>query len=377
MRSHKMDGKRMRAHNAERVLRDLRSCGGTLSRADLARNTSLSPPTVSALVDELLRTGLVKEHGEGTSRGGRKPQLIRFNAGCGVVLGANIDANQVQLAVADMNGEMLQKLTVELPNDRRPKPVLRRVATAAQKMLRETGQTETPLLAAVVGAPGMTDVERGIVLEAANLEGWRDVPARDLLAGMLNVPVVVDNDVNLAAVGEQWKGVAAGAHDFVFISLGTGIGAGVVIDNKLHRGHRFYAGEISHLNVDFSEWEKDFGAAGYLETYLTETRRNKGRNSGRTNLDDETVARLGAAIANIATLLDPQLIIFGGRRATKDENLLARLQAVAARIAPNCPELRLTELGEDATLFGSIRVALEIANESLHQLMREHATTAA
>lgn len=375
----------MRGHNAERVLRDLRSCGGTLSRADLARNTSLSPPTVSALVDELLRTGLVKDHGEGTSRGGRKPQLIRFNAGCGVVLGANIDANQVQLAVADMNGEMLQKRTVELPNDRRPKPVLRRVATAAQKMLRETGQTETPLLAAVVGAPGMTDVERGIVLEAANLEGWRDVPARDLLAGMLNVPVVVDNDVNLAAVGEQWKGVAAGAHDFVFISFGTGIGAGVVIDNKLHRGHRFYAGEINHLNVDFREWEKDFGAAGYLETYLAETRRNKGRSKtqsknqskNQTNLDDEAVARLGAAIANIATLLDPQLIIFGGRRATTDAKLLSRLQAVAARVAPNCPELRLTELGEDATLFGSIRVALEIANESLHRRVLERATTAA
>jgi predicted NBD/HSP70 family sugar kinase len=217
------------------------------------------------------------------------------------------------------------------------------------------------------------------VLEAANLEGWVDVPARDILRETLDVPVLLGNDINLAASGEQWRGGGVGVGTFVFISLGTGVGAGIVIDGKIHRGHKWHAGEISHLNLDFREWDTDFGAAGYLESYLGGTPRagaSRARRVHAEEFDGDTITRLGVAVANISTILDPDLIIFGGRRARAQSNLLDSVYRVAAAVAPNCPEIRATELGDDAALHGCVRTALGVANESLLELLPS-ATTAA
>ncbi|MFN2453121.1 MAG: ROK family transcriptional regulator [Pyrinomonadaceae bacterium] len=375
-----MHPRRMRAHNSQRVLGAVKK-SGPLSRADITRETQLSPPTVSALVHNLLKAGLVTEQGEGISNGGRKPQLVSFNARCGVILGANIGSTSVHLCLADMTGEIIEKRSVPLPIDTRPRFVIRRLISTARAMLKDIVNARTPLLAAAIGAPGMTDLTRGVVLEAANLDNWINIPAREMLAAELHVPVLVENDVNLAAIGEHWRGGGRGVHNFVFISMGTGIGAGIVIDDKLHRGHRWHAGEISHLNVDFREWATDFGAAGYLESYLGAMPRKKTNRAPRRTADgafnDEAVLRLGAAVANLATIIDPELIIFGGRVAIAMPELLPRVHEVAARIAPNCPAIRGTELGEDAPLIGSIRAAMELANESLHKLMQNtHRATA-
>ncbi|MGH9943510.1 MAG: ROK family transcriptional regulator [Pyrinomonadaceae bacterium] len=378
MTGESMDARRMRAHNSRHVLRIVKKLG-PLSRADITRNTRLSGPTVSALVNSLLRAGLVEEHGEGASTGGRKPQLVSFNARCGVVVGGNIGTTAAHLTLCDMKGAWIESRQVPLA-DTRPKPLLKCVAGAIRALVKDAGCEHIPLLAAVIGAPGMTDITRGVVLEAANLEAWEDVPARDILSKHLNVPVVVDNDVNLAAVGEHWRGGARGLHNFVFISMGTGIGAGIIIDDQIHRGHRWHAGEISHLNVDFREWETDFGAAGYLESYLGATPQTRARRAPRRHsggLDEQGIARLGAAVANVATVIDPELIIFGGRVALSQPELLPRVHEVAAAIAPNCPEIRATQLGEDATLHGSVRIALNLANESLYDLLLDSATTAA
>ncbi|MGI9107845.1 MAG: ROK family transcriptional regulator [Pyrinomonadaceae bacterium] len=376
--SESMDARRMRAHNSVHVLKIVKK-SGAVSRADITRKTRLSTPTVSALVTNLLRAGLLEEHGEGTSNGGRKPQLVSFNARCGVVLGGNIGTTAAHLTLNDMNGERISRERVQLA-DTRPHPLLKCLTGAIRQMVKSAGCGHIPLLAVVVGAPGMTDMNRGVVLEAANLEGWENVPARDILHKTLRVPVVVDNDVNLAAIGEHWRGGGRGIHNFVFISMGTGIGAGIVIDDKIHRGHKWHAGEISHLNVDFKEWNTDFGAAGYLESYLgapprTGAKRALRRHSGQ--LDETAILRLGAAVANIATIIDPELIILGGRVALTHPESIASVHKVAARIAPNCPEIRATQLGEDAALLGSVRVALDLANESLHELLLDSSPAAA
>lgn len=366
----------MRAHNAQQVLKSVRR-SGPVSRADLSRSTSLSAPTISALIDSMLRAGLVEEHGEGDSSGGRRPQLIRFNSRWGVVVGVVIATTTVQFAVADMDGHILRKETVALAADTRPKAVMRRIAASIKTLLKGISDR---VLGVAVGAPGMTDVERGVVLEAANLDGWQEVPVREMLGQLLGVPVAVDNDVNLAALGEQRAGCARGVRNFVFISLGTGIGAGVVIENQLLRGQRWHAGEISHLNVDFREWDTDFAAAGYLESYVGATPRTRAKRAPRRSsgtLDDEAVLRLGAAVANIATILDPELIVFGGRVAlAAPPEILERVWEVAARIAPNCPDFQLTQLGEEASLHGSAHLALTFANETLRELLEQPSAVA-
>ncbi len=379
MLTENMHPRQMRIHNLQRVLKAVRK-SGLISRADITRNTQLSSPTVSALVNGLVKAGLVEEQGEGTSNGGRRPQLVSFNALCGVVLGANIGSTSVQLRLADMNGEVIEKRNVSLPIDTRPRFVLRRIATTVRSMLKNLADSRTPFLAVVVGAPGMTDLSRGVVLEAVNLDQWVNVPVREMLSVALGVPVIVENDVNLAAVGEHWRGSAQRVRNSVFISIGTGIGAGIIIDDKLYRGHRWHAGEISHLNVDFREWNADFGAAGYLESYLGAPTRKKTNRAPRRSsgaMSDEAILRLGAAVANIATIIDPELIVCGGRIAISMPELLPRVHEVAARIAPNCPAIHCTELGEEAPLAGSIHTALELADESLHKLLAASSVAAA
>ncbi len=365
MKTLPMDARRMRRHNSEQVLRIVRDLG-PLSRTEIGRFSKLSAPTVAAVVNDLLRVRMVEESGEGKSTGGRRPQLVTFNARFGAVVSGIIGATSVRLVLADMTGQWIGKRVLPIDGDSRPEPLLGRVARAIEEFKADELGAGVPLLAAAVGAPGMTDMARGVVLEAANLDGWVDVPAREKLERDLGVPVTVDNDVNLAAIGEHWKGGRSGERSFVFVTLATGIGAGIVLDGKVYRGHRWFAGEISHLNVDFREWETDFGAAGYLETYLggaPPASRAARRRLGA--LDDEGVLRLGAAIANIATVVDPESIVLGGRVAVSHPELIGRVHEVAKRIAPNCPELGLTALGEDAPLYGGVRLALDHVDELL------------
>ena len=360
----------MRLHNSDHVLRIVKRLG-PLSRTEIAKQSKLSLPTVGAVINDLLLAGMVEEFGAGESTGGRKPLLVSFNPQCGAVIGGNIGATSARLVLADMRGEWLVKRLVQFDGETHPKPLLQRVIEAAKKMCKEELGSKTPLLAVVIGAPGMTDIKRGVVIEAANLDGWVNVPVGDILEKKLGVPVIVDNDVNLAAVGEHWQGGGRGLHNFVFIMMGTGIGSGIVIDNKIYRGHRWHAGEISHLNLDFREWETNFGAAGYLEAHLSPKQQKQSRKlqHPQDTLNDEALIRLGVAVANIATIVDPEAIIFGGRIAISQQEMLSRVSEVAKKIAPNCPKICLTELGEDAPLYGSIKIALNHAEESLHEVL--------
>jgi len=151
------------------------------------------------------------------------------------------------------------------------------------------------------------------VIEAAHLRGWVDVPLRDRLQGRFNAPVRVDNDANMAALGERWLGSARDIDDFVFIAIGAGVGAGVVVGGRLHRGHHWYAGEISRMNLDHRDWQVDFGQSGYLEqrvgaggpsgwkAVFDDVRRG---NAAAQAVVDELAIYLGTAVGNITTVLD-------------------------------------------------------------------------
>lgn len=379
MKTLSMDGRRMRLHNSEHVLLIVKT-RGPLSRAEIARQSRLSAPTVAAVISDLVRAGMVEESGEGESTGGRRPQLVSFNSRFGAVIGMNIGTTAVRLVLADMRGEWLAKREVRLEEETRPKPLLRKVADAVTAMCKEELGSNTPVLAMMIGAPGMTDMTRGVVIEAANLDGWVNVPVRETLEQKLGAPVIVDNDVNLAAIGEHWQGGARGLHNFVFIMMGTGIGASVVIADRIHRGHSWNAGEISHMNLDFSKWETDYGAAGYLETQVGARPRKQTKRSPRLHddiLDDQALILLGAAVGNIATIIDPEAVFFGGRAAVSQPEMLNRVAEVASKIAPNCSRILLTELGEDAPLFGSVKLALDHVEESLQDILASKTAAAA
>ncbi|HKW00675.1 MAG TPA: ROK family transcriptional regulator [Vicinamibacterales bacterium] len=346
--------------NRQRLLEAIRRLG-PISRADLAKRTHLSPPTVSALIEELVgEAGLLREVGVGTSSGGRPPILLEFNADYGCLVGVDIGSRDVRFALADLQGRVLAR-DQQRTRTESADAAVDQVLHGIDALFRKSGRDARTLFSIGISAPGMTDVTTGRVIGATNLPGWTNVPLRDLVQARFKVPVQVDNDANMAALGERWQGVAQGSDNFVFVALGAGVGAGIVIGGRVHRGHHWYAGEISRMTLDYREWQVDFGERGYLETRI-----------GADAAIDELPVLLGAAIANIVAVLDPALVVLGG-----GQQLVEPIQRVVARIVPNAPAIETSTLGDDAPLLGAVSSAMEAAEARLFAIAGSPGVSAA
>jgi glucokinase len=380
-----------RSLNRQRLLEAIRRLG-PVSRADLAKRTRLSPPTVSALVEELVGgVGLLREVGVGASRGGRPPILLEFNAEYGTLVGVDIGSRTLRFALADLQGHVLARHDERTRADSCP-ATIDQVLAGIETVLGRAGHDPRKLFAIGIGAPGMTDVTTGRVISAANLAGWTDVPLRSIVESRFKAPVRVDNDANMAALGERWQGVARQASDFVFLALGAGVGAGVMIGGRLHRGHHWYAGEVSRMTLDFREWQVDFGERGYLESRISAAaipewaharpiveRAGHDREAAMRLIIDaahagdgqaasvleELAVFLGSAVANIVAVLDPALVVFGGGLSHAGDLLVGPVRRVVSRIVPNVPALLISALGDEAQLMGSVYSAMELAETRL------------
>ena len=364
--------------NRQRLLEAVRR-SGPISRADLAKATRLSPPTVSALVEDLLHeVGLMHEVGMGTSRGGRPPVLLQFNGEFGYLVGVDVGSRTLRVALADLQGKVLARRQV--PTDPAGGvAIVDQLCAVVREVFATTRRDPAKLYAVGVGAPGMTDVHAGRVIRAVNLAGWVDLPLRDLVEARLGAPVRVDNDANMAALGERWQGSARRVSDFVFLALGAGIGAGVVVGGRLHRGHHWYAGEISHMNLDMREWQADFGDRGYLESHVGAAAIAESQHADAATIItaaragdaramaviDQLAVYLGTAVANIVAVLDPALVVFGGGLSHAGDLLIEPVRRVVARIVPNMPSIGISSLGDDAQLMGAVYSAVETAETRL------------
>lgn len=383
--------------NRQRLLEAVRR-SGPISRADLAKATRLSPPTVSALVEDLAHeVGLLREVGIGTSKGGRPPILLQFNSEFGYLIGVDVGSRTMRVALADLQGKVLARHQVATDTIGGGDAIIDQLCAGVDEVFARARRDRRKLYSVGVGAPGMTDVNTGRVISAVNLPGWVDLPLRDLIEARLNAPVRVDNDANMAALGERWQGSARRVNDFVFLALGAGVGAGVVVGGRLHRGHHFYAGEISHMNLDYREWEADFGERGYLESRVgaaaipewhharplvqdvagpgqdraaavaTIIAAARGGDARASAVIEELAVYIGTAVANIVAVLDPALIVFGGGLSHAGDLLVQPVRRVVSRIVPNMPSLEISSLGDDAQLVGAVYSAMEAAEARLAQ----------
>jgi len=260
----------LRYTNAQSILKLLRECG-SCSRADLVRASGLSAPTVTNVVKDLLSNNLIEPLGEGESSGGRPPDMIRFKAERGCLLALEISAESISFLLTDLNGSELATQKFSLAKRRTtPEAVCGYIAEELRVLFRKQKKTKEQLLAVVVGVPAITNVEAGNVLSISTLEGWRSVPLRAMLTKIVNCLVIVENDVNLAAQGEQYCGAAQQEKDFVLINIGTNVGAGIFLGGKIHHGSQWSAGEIAYLRLpSISRRQPTIHEFGELETVLT------------------------------------------------------------------------------------------------------------
>ncbi len=394
MRTPTATGARHAAHlrglNLERALLVAMDRQGPFSRAELIRETALSAPTVGSLTADLIRRGLFRDLGTGPSRGGRRPSFMEFNDRYGFVAGIHIESSRFTLAVADLRGEIIARHRVDPTTDRRPHALLPQVASELRALLRLARVPIRRLLAVGAGVPGAVDPGHGVVIALApNLKGWSQVPVSAILGKALGAPVLVENDVNLAILGERWRGVAKGHDTCAFITVGTGIGAGIVVKGELHHGHHFQAGEIALMCMGPQFVGTDFGAKGCLETLVglqaLEARWSRHASPARDAdarmrelvqsakagdrralaILDEATTLIGIAAANLNLTLDPSLIVLGGALIAHAPHLIDDIRRIVGRIVLTPSGIMESTLGEEAPLWGSV---LHSVTEARHRL---------
>lgn len=378
----------MRAVNSRELLRLLRQ-HMPCSRADLVRISGLTAPTVSSAIEGFQRRGLVRFTGAGRSKGGRPPRILEFNSRYGCVFGADIGGSSVRLALADLSGKIIGRVNETVPESGTPSEVATLIALAMDRLLGEHGIAPEKVLQLAAGAPGITDVRKGRVLSAPNLHGWHDVPLAELLQDKTGISTTVENDVNLGAVGEGCCGVAGQADNFAFVAIGSGVGAGIVVNGALLHGARWSAGEIGYMQVPglpsqalrvdgLGVLEGAIGGEGIKHAWLVcaNGRRNQMQELLPTEIFDlaasgdacaqrilhSTAEHLAAAIVNMSLVLDTPLVVLGGGIGSHPVLVEATRKAIARNEFAR-PEVIASSLGQDAQLHGAVWLAIQTAEQ--------------
>jgi glucokinase-like ROK family protein len=372
------------------VLRLLRD-GGPRSRAELVDAVGLSRSKLSVDIDRLIERGLVDTVGPAASRGGRRSSLVRI-AEATRFLGIDIGATTLDLAVTDGEMRVLARVTEHTDLRRGPATVINQALELVNKLRADTGTTR--FTGAGVGVPGPVSFREGVPVSPPFMPGWHRFPLRETLATELGCPVLVDNDVNIMALGEMHAGIARTFDDFLFVKIGAGIGCGIVAGGQVYRGATGSAGDIGHTSVDPNGpvcvcgnsgcLEAFFGGAALTRDALAAARSGRSphladrlREAGAvTPVDVSTAAtdgdpyamglvrdgarRVGQVLAGLVSFFNPGLVVIGGGVAGMGHALLAEIRAVVYRkslpLATGDMPIALSEMGDQAGLVGAARL---------------------
>ncbi len=370
----------------------------------LAQILDFDPAELQRVLHPLSKQGLLKKDGS----------FLRLNPGYGRVVGVDMGASHLHFALSDYNGKILLEADQKIPPEEGPRKITERIKEGIRSIAHAGATSSSPsargarlqhsrlnlnhtqtLRAIAIGVPSPVDVKRGEVSFANNLPGWRKIPLGQELEDEFQVPVFLENDANMAATGEHWRGAARNAGTFVFIALGTGVGSGIFVDGRLVRGRSGAAGEVHLMNLEWPRWNEDFGDVGYFETHVSgmgiasEGRKvlNSTSSNGASGLAGERDAMfvfdalhqgdsracqllekiftmLGVGVANLVAVLDPEMIVFGGGIVMgAPELLVSTVKKVVKRIQEDPPKIRISELKGRAQIYGAIYSALRIAAE--------------
>jgi predicted NBD/HSP70 family sugar kinase len=390
----------IRTANRYRVLRHI-VAESPVSRQELTAATGLSLATVANLVGELLELGLLVEVGFEDSDGGRPRGLVAVNAKGGALVGVDVAETYVHAELFDLSLTVLARAEEELrPGENEPAQVLAHIVSAVTSAVAQAGIPEDRLLGVGVSVPGMVDREGGVSVFAPNWD-WHDVPLLSLLGEHLPHQLYLDNPLRACTIAELWFGAARGREDVVIVNLGTGVGAGIALGGALHRGVTNSAGEWGHTTLVLDGRLCHCGNHGCVETYvgapgIMQNLRELAPESPLLHPDDQTAtidalaaavsvgdpvatkvvratARyLGAAVADLVNLLDPQVIVLSSWVAAKlGKPLLDEVLAAVARHALRRPlestEIVLCPIAANPVSLGAATFALEGSLASVGQ----------
>ena len=360
---------------------------GRVTRTELARQTGLSKQTMSDVVRELEEDGWLRVTGRTQGGAGRSALTYEIEPARAFVLGVDLGGTKIHVGLADLAGTMVED-RIEETHPAGATGIVDQIARVRSELAEKAGISPQLIQVAAIGIPGAIDSRSGLIQLVPNIPGLERLDFRSALMDRLGCEIMLENDVNMAAKGEQWRGEGSNIDDFVFIALGTGIGMGIVSGRRIVRGARGAAGEIAYLpiggdpfdarNFRSGTLEASVGSAAISARYaaladrpglsVKEIFSRLAENDPATLATIDELGRLLAhAILAVSAVVDPKVAILGGSVGARAE-LGERVRHHLARCMREPIRVAASHLGTDAALLGSIAIALDRLRERLFEV---------
>jgi glucokinase len=395
----------MKSMNRAMII-DALSKNSPVSQTKICEITGLSRATVSTIVNELKQEDLILEVSREISTGGRRQILLKLDENAGCVVGIDLGGTKMVGAVTNLNGKFIAKMCRPTQADEGPNAILESLTNVINALIAKAGVKREKVRGVGIGVPGVVRAG-GIVEWAPNLK-WRNLDLAAKLTAAIQRPVFIENDVNLLALGEYWYGAAQGVQSMACLAVGTGIGAGLIINGQLYTGVHQAAGEVCNLLVDRSYLAKDFSQFGCLEMLasgpaiarqFTEAMQNSTGNRNKDNVKDNLIGEktelgesgltgaeivfdeaarnhpvakqiieefarnIAMAIIAITTVLDPEVVVLGGGVSQNAGLFRDRILELCTPVVQVMPRIEVSALGIDAGVMGAIALTLHHTRE--------------
>ncbi|MBC7250669.1 MAG: ROK family transcriptional regulator [Anaerolineae bacterium] len=393
----------IRAINRSTVLNIVKA-DGPISRTEIGRLSGLSPATVSEITADLIAEGLIYEKAAGDSTGGRPPILLDLNHDAAYVIGLKLAERQISAALTDIEATILCTLTAPVSGLNSVERAIEELTGVIERVIAESSVPRQRITGVGIGLAGVIDAERGLCRYSPIL-GWRDVPLEQLLEERIDIPVRIDNDVNTLAMAEKWFGAGQGVDDFLVVTVGRGVGLGIVVNGQFYRGTRGGGGEFGHTVMDPHGPLCDCGKQGCLEAYVSDPALVRSAREAvlqgklvGVDPDELTVEQitelaqvgnetlhaifaqagrvLGLGIANLINVFNPALIIISGEGVRAGDLLFGPMrEAVEEHTFDGLgddTEIFIQEWGDEAWAWGAASLVLqEIYKSPIHARVPE------
>ena len=388
----------IRAINRSTVLNVVKS-EGPVSRTEIVRLSGLSPATVSEITADLIAEGLIREKTAGDSTGGRPPILLTLTQDAAYVVGLKLAEAHVSAAITDIEANILSTLTVPAAGMHAVERAVVTLGEVVEQVIAEASVPRERVTGVGIGLAGVIDAEGGLCRFSPIL-GWRDVPLKQLVEELIGIPVYIDNDVNTLAMAEKWFGAGQDVDDFLVVTVGRGVGLGIVVNGQFYRGTRGGGGEFGHTVLAPDGPLCDCGKRGCLEAYVADPALVRAAQEAvaRSELsgvsaDELTVERvtelaqagnetlraifgqagkvLGMGIANLLNILNPALVIVSGEGVRAGDLLFEPMREAVARCVfdglGQDTEIVIQDWGDEAWAWGAASLVLqEIFKSPIH-----------
>lgn len=375
----------MKSVNRTIILNKIRT-DGPISRAQIAKDTKLTPPTVSSNVKTLLEEGIIEESELGESRGGRKPTMLLIRHTAFYIIGVDIGPENINCIVADLAGTIYTRTSSRLVLPLTNETFLTQLTTCIRQVILQTTVPKEDVIGIGVAMHGVVDIETGTSLVAPNLR-LRNIPIKSTLEDEFRLDVKVENDARVMALGEAWFGEHEQVGSMLAVNIGRGVGAGILVDGKLFHGAENIAGEIGHMTIDIHGDICECGNRGCLQTFATGSAIAKRANEEMRNrmeylpftaekvyelacagdeLSKKVLADtgnfIGIGLTNLIHMLNPSKIIIGGGVMKSEQfihpAILTAIERHALTPGAKRTDVEVSKLGEDATILGAIALIL-------------------